>query len=80
MRSSEAAFKNPDKVLNSDEADNVKKGNLSAFDISTSTFGHEIAHANEKNHQLLKKQEETGIINPKNNSETMPTAIGKQIF
>jgi hypothetical protein len=30
--------------------------------------------------KLLKKQEETGIINPKNNSETMPTAIGKQIF
>ncbi|PXW12533.1 RHS repeat-associated protein [Chryseobacterium sp. CBTAP 102] len=78
--SSEDAFKNPDKVLNSDEADNVKKGNLSAFDISTSTFGHEIAHANEKNHQLLKKQGETGIIDPKNNSETTPTVIGKQIL
>lgn len=78
--SSEDAFKNPDKVLNSDEADNVKKGNLSAFDISTSTFGHEIGHANEKNHQLHKKQEETGIVDAKNNSETMPTAIGEQIL
>lgn len=58
----------------------MKKGNLSAFDISTSTFGHEIAHANEKNHQLHEKQEETGIVDPKNNSETMPTAIGKQIL
>ncbi|WP_223605624.1 hypothetical protein [Chryseobacterium sp. OSA05B] len=78
--SSEAAFKNPDILLYSEEADNVKKGNLSAFDISTSTFGHEIAHANEKNHQLIKKQEETGIVEPKNNSETTPTVIGKQIL
>jgi len=78
--SSEDAFKNPDEVLNSADADNVKKGNLSAFDISTSTFGHEIGHANEKNYQLHKKQEETGIVDPKINSETIPTAIGEQIL
>ncbi|WP_264751843.1 hypothetical protein [Chryseobacterium kimseyorum] len=73
-------FKNPDEVLNSADADNVKKGNLSAFVISTSTFGHEIGHANEKNYQLHKKQEETGIVDPKINSETIPTAIGEQIL
>ena len=78
--SSEEAVNEPDDVLNSDEASIVKENNLSADDFTISVFGHEIDHATVKNVKLKRKENQTGKINPRFNSETIPNKTGKEIL
>lgn len=77
--SSEDAVNDPDEWLYSEEAKIVKEGNITEFEFSVSTFGHEIDHATRENYELKKKENETGVIK-RFSSETIPSKTGIEIL
>lgn len=82
-KTSERIIENHDPMkdgVHSVDANLIDEGNITPFEYSISTFGHEIDHANKDNHDKIQTEEKTGVINKEDNSETVPTNTGRKIL
>ena len=71
MGSIDEAIADP-TILDEPDASIISENNLKAVDLAAAVLGHEVDHDTPTNTKIRNKEEDTGIVKEKFNSETIP--------